>query len=252
MDAIEKFREERARRIDALENDSNFAALSDRWVKDACDVNYQYNFDWLGRPIIQFPNDIVAIQELIWTVRPELIIEAGIAHGGSLILSASMMALLDFKNASYEPVKRKVLGIDVDIRTHNREAIESHPLFFLIEMIEGSSIENSVIDQVKSIASEYSSIMVFLDSMHTHDHVFAELNAYAPLVSKGSYCVVFDTVVEQFPKNYYPDRPWDVGNNPKSAVDSWVKERDDFVVDSSISAKLQVSSNPGGYLKRIS
>ena len=252
MDAIEKFREQRARRIDALEEDSNFSALSDRWTKDACDVNYQYNFDWLGRPIIQFPSDIIAVQELIWTVKPELIIETGIAHGGSLILSASMMALLDVNDASYERGKRKVLGIDVDIRAHNREAIESHPLFFLIEMIEGSSVEDGVIDQVKSIASEYSSIMVFLDSMHTHDHVFEELNAYAPLVSRGSYCVVFDTVVEQFPRGYYPDRPWDVGNNPKSAVDSWITGRNDFVVDSSISAKLQVSSNPGGYLKRIS
>ena len=252
MDAIKEFREERRRRIKALKEDSDFAALSDLWTKDACDANYQYNFDWLGRPIIQFPNDILAVQELIWRVKPDLIIETGIAHGGSLILSASMLALLDLKDGHYDPKKRKVLGVDIDIRVHNKLAIESHPLFYLIEMIEGSSIENSVISRVENIASEYRSIMVFLDSMHTHEHVLAELNAYAPLVSKESYCVVFDTVVEQFPVGYYPNRPWDVGNNPKSALDSWLEDRDDFFVDTDISTKLQVSSNPGGYLKKVS
>ena len=252
MDAIKEFREERRRRIEALKEDSDFAVLSDHWTKDACDANYQYNFDWLGRPSIQFPNDILAVQELIWKVKPDLIIETGIAHGGSLILSASMLALMDLKDGHYDPKKRKVLGVDIDIRVHNKLAIESHPLFYLIEMIEGSSIDVSVIDQVENIASEYRRIMIFLDSMHTHEHVLAELNAYAPLVSKDSYCVVFDTVVEQFPLGYYPNRPWDVGNNPKSAVDSWMEDRVDFVVDTDISAKLQVSSNPGGYLKKVS
>jgi cephalosporin hydroxylase len=251
MDAIKKFREERTQCIESLEKDSNFSALSDSWTKEACDRNYQYNFDWLGRPIIQFPSDIVAMQELIWSVKPDLIIETGIAHGGSLIFSASMMALLDIKSGTYEPQKRKVVGIDIDIREHNRRVIETHPMFYLIDMIEGSSIEPSVIKQVIKIASEHRSVMVFLDSMHTHDHVFSELNAYAPLVSKDSYCVVFDTVVERFPKGYYPDRPWDIGNNPQSAVDSWMEGRDDFIVDTSISSKLQVTSNPGGYIKRI-
>ena len=251
MDAGEKFREERASRIEALKENADFSVKSDRWTRNASDVGYQYNFDWLGRPIIQFPSDIVAIQELIWSIKPDLIIEAGIAHGGSLVLSASMMALLDLKDGGYEPQKRKILGIDIDIRMHNRRVIESHPLSYLIEMIEGSSIDQSVIGQVKKIASEYRTVMVFLDSMHTHDHVLAELNAYAPLVSKDSYCVVFDTVVEKFPRGYYSDRPWDVGNNPKSAVNSWMEGREDFVVDTGVSAKLQVSSNPGGYLKRI-
>ena len=251
MSAIKQFRDEQAQRIGALKDNKDFRECSLEWTKDACDVQYQYNFDWLGRPIIQFPTDVVAIQEMIWDIRPDLIIEAGIAHGGSLILSASMLALLDIKDGRYEPQNRKVLGLDVDIREHNRDAIESHPLAYLIHMMEGSSIESSTIEAVREQASKHKNIMVLLDSMHTHDHVLSELQAYASLVSVGSYCVVFDTIIEGLPKAYWPDRPWDVGNNPKSAIDAWIKERKDFVVDYDISAKLQISSNPGGFLKRI-
>lgn len=218
---------------------------------------YSYNFSWLSRPIIQYPQDIVATQELIWTVKPDLIIETGIAHGGSLILSASMLALLDYADAARDgemldpsKPKRKVLGVDIDIRAHNREAIEAHPLANRIEMIQGSSIAPEIVDRVQKRAASAACIMVFLDSNHTHDHVLAELKAYAPLVSVGSYCVVFDTIVEDLPSGLYPDRPWDKGNNPKTAVWEFMKTEDNFEVDRSIHEKLLITVAPEGFIRR--
>lgn len=219
---------------------------------------YCYNFAWLGRPIIQYPQDIVAMQELIWSVKPDLIIETGIAHGGSLILSASMLALLDYADALetgtlLEPTKpkRQVLGIDIDIRVHNRAAIEAHPMASRIRMIEGSSIAPDIIDQVKTIAAHHSRILVCLDSMHTHDHVLAELDAYAPLTSLGSYCVVFDTIIEDLPADLFPDRPWGPGNNPKTAVLEYLKTHPEFEIDKGIQHKLLITVAPDGYLKRV-
>jgi cephalosporin hydroxylase len=218
---------------------------------------YSYNFAWLSRPIIQYPQDIVATQEIIWTVKPDLIIETGIAHGGSLVLSASVLALLDYADAVHDgqlldpsKPKRKVLGVDIDIRAHNREAIEAHPLADRIEMIQGSSIAPEIVDQVHRRAASADRVMVFLDSNHTHDHVIAELKAYSPLVSVGSYCVVFDTVVEDLPAGLYPDRPWDKGNNPKTAVWEFMKEQNSFEIDRSIHEKLQITVAPDGFLKR--
>jgi cephalosporin hydroxylase len=220
---------------------------------------YSYNFSWFTRPIIQYPQDIVAIQELIWQVRPDLIIETGIAHGGSLIFSASMIALMDMADAiesgekMINPVKsnRKVLGIDIDIRAHNRLAIENHPMFSRIQLIEGSSIDQEVVAQVCEIAAAYSRVLVCLDSMHTHDHVLAELEAYAPLVTPGSYCVVFDTIIEDMPDNVFPDRPWGKGNNPKTAVYEYLKNHSEFIIDKSIEYKLLITVAPDGYLKRL-
>ena len=209
--------------------------------------------------MIQYPQDLVAMQELIWSVKPDLIIETGIAHGGSLVFSASMLALLDMCEAiengsSLDPRSshRKVLGIDIDIRRHNREAIEAHPLISRIQMIEESSVSPEVIGQVQSIASNYSRVLVCLDSNHTHEHVLAELNAFAPLTSVGSYCVVFDTVVEDMPKEMFPDRPWGPGNNPKTAVHEFLKTHPEFVIDETIQDKLLITVAPDGYLKRIS
>lgn len=220
-------------------------------------AKYSYNFSWLGRPIIQYPQDIVALQELIWEVKPDLIIEAGIAHGGSLILSASMLALLDYaeaveagKTLNPKAAHRRVLGIDIDIRAHNRTAIEAHPMAHRIKMIQGSSVAPEVVTEVHQYVAGYERIMVILDSNHTHDHVLAELHAYAPLVSQGSYCVVFDTVIEDLPAGMYPDRPWDVGNNPKTAVHEFLSGRDDFEVDEDMEAKLLITVAPGGYLRR--
>lgn len=228
------------------------------FILETAPHQYTYRFDWLGRPIIQFPQDIVAVQELIWAVRPDLIIETGIAHGGSLILSASLLALLDLCDASTAGTtidprhsQRKVIGIDVDIRPHNRAAIESHPLAQRIEMIEGSSIDAAVIASVRERAMSATTVMVFLDSNHTHDHVLAELQAYAPLVTPGSYCVVFDTIVEHMPKSMFPARPWGPGNNPKTAVHEFLASHPEFTIDAAIPDKLLITVAPDGYLKRI-
>jgi cephalosporin hydroxylase len=231
---------------------------------------YSYNFSWLGRPIIQYPQDIVAIQEIIWRVRPTLIIETGIAHGGSLIFNASMLALLDYCNAARntsdppetETEKRQVLGIDIDIRTHNRAAIESHPLAGLITMIEGSSVAESTVAQVRAIARNHQRILVCLDSNHTHDHVLDELISYAPLVTPNSYCVVFDTVIEHMPQQLHAGKPWAPGNNPMTAVKAYLETLVSgslaadgrplaFEVDCDIENQLLVTVAPGGYLKRV-
>lgn len=221
-------------------------------------AKYSYNFTSLGRPIIQYPQDMVAMQELIWRVKPDLIIETGIAHGGSLIMSASMLALLDMCEAiesgtvlDPKSSKRKVLGLDIDIRKHNREAIEAHPMSSRIQMIQGSSIVPELVEQVKSVAKNYQRVLVCLDSNHTHDHVLAELEAYAPLTSVGSYCIVFDTIVEDMPKSMFLDRPWGPGNNPKTAVWEYLKTHPEFEIDKSIDHKLLISVAPDAYLKRV-
>ena len=232
-------------------------SLTSAWMNFAQANKYSYQFDWLSRPIIQYPQDIVAMQEIIWRVKPDLIIETGIAHGGSLIFSASMLALLDMNNAiergeSINPKKscRKVLGVDIDIRQHNRTAIEAHPMGSWIHMIEGSSIAPEIIGQVMEVASGYERILVCLDSNHTHEHVLSELKAYAPMVSEGSYCVVFDTVLEDMPKELSGDRPWSPGNNPKTAVCEYLKTHPEFEVDKNIQSKLLITVAPDGYLKR--
>jgi cephalosporin hydroxylase len=219
---------------------------------------YSYNFSALGRPIIQYPQDMVAMQEIIWRVKPDLIIETGIAHGGSLIMNASMLALLDICEAIelgkvFDPsqVKRRVLGIDIDIREHNRAAIEAHPMSSYIQMLEGSSVSGEIIQEVKLIAKSYKRVMVCLDSNHTHDHVLAELQAYAPLTSIDSYCVVFDGLVEDMPADMFLDRPWGPGDNPKTATWEYIKNHPEFVIDKDIQNKILITAAPDGYLRRI-
>lgn len=224
--------------------------ITTAWMGHPALHKYSYNFSWLGRPIIQYPQDIVAMQELIFSVQPDLIIETGIAHGGSLILYASLLELSAIMGG---PQNAHILGIDIDIRAHNREAIEAHPMFQRgrITMFEGSSISSEMIAKVHSFAAPYKRIMVLLDSNHTHDHVLAELQAYAPLTAQGSYCVVFDTVIENMPANAYPDRSWEKGNNPMTAVDAYLQEHATFEIDTMMDAKLLISVAPRGYLKRI-
>jgi cephalosporin hydroxylase len=253
-----EFKRECETEIELLGLDLDLAATTNAWIVQANKQKYSYHFECLGRPIIQYPQDMVAIQELIWNVRPDLIIETGIAHGGSLMLSASMLALLDMCDATEAGVtldpaksKRMVLGIDIDIRAHNRAAIESHPLGSRVRMIEGSSIAPEVVAQVHEISRNYRSVLVCLDSNHTHEHVLAELKAYAPLTSIGSYCVVFDTVVEDMPIEMFPDRPWGPGNNPKTAVWEYLNTERGFQIDNSIHNKLLITVAPDGYLKRI-
>lgn len=255
---IEQFKSEVKERVIANGKNDGLKESADHFLKKSAEVKYSYNFSWLGRPIIQYPQDMVAAQELIWEVKPDLIIEAGIAHGGSLMLSASMLALLEYEDAVksggvLDPSnpRRKVLGIDIDIREHNRREIESHMLISRIDMIEGSSIADETIQQVVDYAKDFDTIMVFLDSNHTHDHVLSELNAYAGLVSKGSYCVVFDTSVDDFPAEVFLDRSWGPGNNPKTAVYEYLKTHPEFEIDKQIENKIQITVAPDGYLKKV-
>lgn len=259
MDPKMQFVEERKRILDTFEHSQEAKELSLKWITLAQAQKYSYQFDWMGRPIIQYPQDMIAMQELIWSVKPDLIIETGIAHGGSLIMNASLLALLELAEASesgmmLDPKKptRKVLGIDIDIRDHNRVAIESHPMADRIDMIQGSSIASEIIQKVKDYASEFTNILVCLDSNHTHEHVLAELEAYAPLTTAGSYCVVFDGLVEDIPKELSADRPWGPGDNPKTALWEYLKSHPEFEIDKKIQNKLLLTVAPDGYLKRTS
>jgi cephalosporin hydroxylase len=258
MNPEQKFQNDCIAEIAAMSKNESLRAMTANWLQQANMARYSYHFRWLGRPIIQYPQDMAAMQELIWEIKPDLIIETGIAHGGSLVFSAAMLAMLDMceaieekKSINPSQSKRKVLGIDIDIRSHNREAIEAHPMSSRIQMIQGSSISREIIDQVHSIAAQYSKILVCLDSNHTHEHVLEELKAYAPLVSKGSYCVVFDTIVEDLPKEMFPDRPWGPGNNPKTAVWEFLKTHPEFEIDKTIDHKLLISVAPSGFLKKL-
>ena len=248
MDPIEEFKRQVAENIEGLASDKGVQELSRTWSQETNRNGYTYNFEWLGRPIIQYPQDIMAMQELIWQVQPDLIVEMGIAHGGSLIFFASMLEL----NATCGgPVDARVLGVDIDIRQHNRKAIEEHPMARRISMIEGYSIDPHTIEQVKSGTEGKKKILVCLDSNHTHDHVLAELEAYAPLTSVGSYCVVFDTLIQDMPAELFDDRDWGPGDNPKTAVWQYLKTHPEFEIDKSIDNKLLISVAPDGYLKRI-
>jgi cephalosporin hydroxylase len=229
--------------------DAQFRTLSDNWLLAATGHKYSYHFSWLGRPIIQLPQDILAMQEIIWKVQPNLIVETGIAHGGSLVFSAAM---LELNAACGGPAEAEVLGVDIDIRSHNRRAIEEHPMARRISMIEGSSVDPLVADQVRDRAEIADRVLVCLDSNHTHEHVLAELEVYAPLVTIDSYCVVFDTVIEQLPASTYPGRTWGIGNNPMTAVSDYLDRHPEFQIDHAIDAKLALSSLPNGYLRRVS
>lgn len=244
--------------VQALARDHGLARLSSEWFNRSAAHHYSYNFEWLGRPIIQYPQDIVCVQELIWAVKPNVIVETGIAHGGSLVLSASMLALLDMCDAIADDApldvrapKRQVIGVDIEIRPHNRSAIEAHPLSRYITMIEASSIEPTTIQQVHELTQGRGATLVFLDSNHTHEHVLAELSAYASLVTPDGYCVVFDTVVEDMGDDMFPDRPWGPGNNPKTAVWEFLTSHSEFEIDRDIQDRLQITVAPDGFLRRV-
>ena len=249
MSPIEKFEFEREERIKLLSNDEIFIEQSRAWVEASMRKQYVYNFSWLGRPIIQNPVDMIGLQEIIWKVQPDLIIETGIAHGGSFIFLASMLELNALCNGEEGA---QVLGIDIDIRAHNKEAILAHPLSHRITMFEGSSVDTNLVEKVKQFAAGKRKVLVCLDSNHTHEHVIKELNAYADLVSVGSYCIVFDTFVDDVPKDVFENRPWGPGDNPKTAVREFVEGNPHFVIDHAIHNKLMLSSAPHGFLRRIS
>jgi cephalosporin hydroxylase len=242
MNEIEKFEAEVRDNVSALGQSAEMQKLGMDFVSKTAPAKYSYNFSWMGRPIIQFPQDMIAMQEILWRVQPDLLIETGIAHGGSLIYYASLMELIG---------KGRVLGIDIDIRSHNRTEIEKHPMAKRIDMIQGSAVDDDLAATVAMRAAEVETVLVVLDSNHTHAHVKRELELYAPLVSVGSYCVVFDTVVEDMPPGSFPDRPWDIGNNPKTALHEYLKENDSFEIDRAVHEKLLITVAPDGYLKRV-
>lgn len=253
------FKSDIPKRIAEMRDNAALTGPAMEFLRASAVAEYSYNYHWMDRPIIQYPQDIVAMQELIWEVKPDLIVEMGIAHGGSLIFSASMLALMDMVDAieagqSMDPSHsaRKVLGVDVDIRAHNRAAMDAHPMRSRIEMIEGSSIDDKIIAQVHDFAKDYSRVLVCLDSNHTHDHVRAELEAYAPLTSVGSYCVVFDTLIEDMAEDAYPNRPWGKGDNPKTAVWDYLQTHPEFEIDKDIPDKLQITVAHDGFLRRVS
>lgn len=246
------FKAECKKYIEEQSKNSEFANLSSNWYQTSLNFRYSYNFEFLGRPIIQYPQDLIAIQEIIHETKPDLIIETGIAHGGSLIFSASMLALQDVMDGiDPKKSKRKVIGIDIDIKPHNLKAIEDHPLSYKLNLIEGSSIDKKIVNKVRAIAKDFKKIMLLLDSNHTHDHVLNELESYADLVSLNSYCIVSDTSIEHTKKGSYPNKSWDVGNSPLSALKEWLKNHSEFEIDTLIDKKLMISVSPSGYIKRI-
>lgn len=242
MNPIEQFEKEKAKNIEEQGKDYTVKKLALDFMVNTTKYKYSYNYTWMGRPIIQYPEDMIAMQEIIYEVKPDLIIETGIAHGGSIVYYASLLELIG---------KGEVLGIDIDIRAHNKEKIEAHPMYKRISMIEGSSISREVINEVKEFIRSKDKILVCLDSNHTHDHVLKELQIYSRFVTKGSYLVVFDTVIEDVPNEFIQNRPWDKDNNPKTAVKEFLKTNDNFSIDKSIQNKIVITVAPDGYLRRI-
>ena len=238
----EEFEQRNKKFVNLMNKNKSLLKKSKDWIDIVFDYEYVYHFRWLGRPIIQFPQDMVALQELIWKIKPDFIIESGIARGGSLIFYASILELLNHG---------KIIGIDIDIRKHNRIEIENHPLFKRIKLIEGSSIDDSVIHKIKKIIKDKKKIMILLDSHHTEQHVLEELEKYSPFVRSGSYVVVFDTIIENMKKHHSENRPWNHGNNPKTAVTKFLKKNKRFKIDKEIQKKLLITSCPDGYLKCI-
>lgn len=246
QDPVEEFKQEVKENIRRQGENEPLKDLARRFTVDSLLGKYSYNFSWMGRPIIQHPQDIVAMQEIIWELKPDLIIETGIAHGGSLIFYASMLELLGGD--------RNVLGIDIDIRSHNRAEIEKHPMYKRIKMIQGSSVDEDVVAEVRGEAKGKETVLVTLDSNHAHDHVLKELELYSPFVTKGSYLVVFDTIAEYLPKGSIKNRPWDKGSNPATALSEWLAIKENgknFVVDEETENKILITAAPGGYLRRI-
>jgi cephalosporin hydroxylase len=240
---MDDFEQRNRQFVERMGADDHLRRVTREWFTASSRYEYSYHFKWLGRPIIQFPQDIIALQEVISEVRPQLIIETGIARGGSLIFSASILELLGGDG--------RVIGIDIDIRKHNRVAIERHPLARRITMIQGSSVDEEVFTQVAREAKGNGPVMVILDSNHTHEHVLRELEVYSPLVTRGSYLIVFDTIIDEMPDDFSSDRPWGRENNPKTAVREFLRINDRFEVDRELEAKLLITVAPGGYLRCI-
>jgi cephalosporin hydroxylase len=243
-DPIAEFFEERQADIQRMGADEELRRKSIDWMLHADKYKYTYNFTWMGRPIIKFPSDMVIQQELMWKLRPDLVIETGIAHGGSIVFTSSMMEMMG--------IDGEVVGIDIDIRKHNRAEIEKHPMAKRITMYEGNSVDAGMIEKVRLHTAGKRCVMVVLDSLHSHDHAYKELVAYAPMATTGSYCILPDTFIEFFPKGYYSStRPWDVGDNPYTAMKQYLAETDLFEIDRALTDKAMITETVDGYLKRV-
>ncbi len=225
-----------------MANRSDLKELARELFIQSDQQNYAYQWNWLGVPIIQVPADIVAFQEIIWETKPDLIIETGVAWGGSLVFEASILELIG---------NGEVIGIDVTIPEKNRKVISAYAFSRRIHLIEGSSTDEAVFEEVKSRIAPDAKVAVVLDSNHTHDHVLAELRLYGPLVTPGQYLVCADTIVEQIPEQEHRPRPWGPGNNPKTALDAYLAETDRFEPDQYTNDKLLVTCSPGGYLRCV-
>ncbi|MGG2109426.1 cephalosporin hydroxylase family protein [Lysinibacillus pakistanensis] len=243
MSEVKKFFQERNDDIEHMGNDEVLKQKSLEWMLHADQYKYTYNFTWMGRPIIKFPQDILALQEIIWETKPDIIIETGIAHGGSIIFSASMLKLVNNNG--------KVLAVDIDIRQHNRIEIENHPMYKSIKMFEGSSTDLEIVEKLKNEIPKNAKVMVILDSLHTHEHVLEELEIYSKLVTEGMYLILPDTFIEFFPKGYYDNRPWDVGNNPYTALMEFLSKNNDFIIDKKIVNKMMITEGIDGFLKKV-
>lgn len=242
MSEEKEFDRKNSKNIKLMSKNNSLKKTSLNWFVQGYDYQYSYHFKWLGRPIIQYPQDIVALQEIIWEVKPDIIIETGIARGGSLIFSASILEIIG---------KGKIIGVDIDIREHNKKSIEKHPLFKRIRMVEGSSIDEEVVKKIKKFVKPKDKVMVILDSNHTHEHVLREMELYSPLIKKGSFLIVFDTIIEDLPNRFFKNRPWNKKDNPKTAVREFLSKNNRFKIDRSITDKILISAAPEGYLRCI-
>jgi len=228
--------------IKKMSNNDELKKITRKWFNKSFNHEYSYHFTWLGRPIIQYPQDMIGLQELIWRIKPDLIIETGIARGGSLIFSASILEIIG---------RGRVVGIDIDIRKQNKNEIKKHKLFKRITMVEGSSLDEKIVKRVYNLAKNKKKILLLLDSFHTHDHVLQELELYSKLVRKNNYILVFDTIIEDLPASSFPKRPWGKGNNPKTAVKEFLRINKEFALDKTLERKLLITSCPNGLIKRI-
>ena len=254
MDQIQKFNMECDKEIQIQSEDKEFSALSQQWINKANSLKYSYHFNWMGRPIIQYPTDIMALHEIIYKTKPAFIIETGIAHGGSVIFNASQLALLDLVSPLPNGKKRHVFAIDIDIREHNRKKLEEHPLGHYFTLYEGSSTDSNVIKKIEQdivrVNENSDDGMVILDSNHTHDHVLKELKLFEKFVGSGSYLVVFDTIIEFLENTSWPGRDWAKGNNPYTAVIEFLSQNSTFEIDKSIDNKIMFGVGPSGYLRK--
>jgi cephalosporin hydroxylase len=242
-DDRKEFEDEKSRQSRAMGRDVDVFQQSLKLITALDAYGYSYLWSWMGVPIIQMPADVMATQEVIWATKPDIIIETGVARGGSVLFMASLLEIIG---------KGKVIGVDIDIRAHNREAIETHPMSKRVVLLEGGSVDEVTLARVRAEIPDGASVMVVLDSDHSRQHVLAECRAYGPMVTPGCYMVVADTVVGHVTEENAPrkrSKVWFKGDEPLSALQDYMSETNRFEVDEALNGKLVMSSSPGGYVR---